>query len=87
MPEEFKNHQLVFHSPVVFVPRLNEEEIIKVADDICQRLQHTKDKASDAAFFNRLKEKMPENIIVLEREIYAEDSEFVKEAVDLLVEG
>ena len=43
--EEFKNHQLVFHSPVVFVPRLNEEEIVKVADDICQRLQHTKDKA------------------------------------------
>ena len=109
VPEEFKNHQLVFHSPVVFVPRLNEEEIIKVADDICQRLQHTKDKAyfmipkggvgrysyqggvledkaSDAAFFNRLKEKMPENIIVLERDTYAEDPEFVKEAVDLLIE-
>ena len=109
VPEEFKNHQLVFHSPVVFVPRLNEEEIIKVADDICQRLQHTKDKAyfmipkggvgrysyeggvfedkaSDAAFFNRLKEKMPENIIVLERETYAEDPKFVKEAVDLLIE-
>ena len=24
---------------------MNEEEIKKVADDICQRLQHTKDKA------------------------------------------
>jgi uncharacterized protein (UPF0261 family) len=30
---------------VVFVPRLNVEEIQRVADDICQRLQHTKDKA------------------------------------------
>ena len=29
---------------------------------------------------------MPENIIVLERETYAEDPEFVKEAVDLLIE-
>ena len=45
VPEAFKNHKYVFHSPVVFVPRLNEEEIKKVADDICQRLQYTKDKA------------------------------------------
>ena len=45
VPEEFKNHKKVFHSPVVFVPRLNEQEIIKVADDICKRLQYTKDKA------------------------------------------
>ncbi len=45
VPEEYKNHKYVFHSPVIFVPRLNAEEIQKVADDICQRLQHTKDKA------------------------------------------
>lgn len=45
VPEEFKNHKYVFHSPVVFVPRLNEEEIVRVADDIIQRLQHTKGKA------------------------------------------
>jgi len=45
VPEEFKHHKYVFHSPVVFVPRLNEEEIVRVADDIIQRLQHTKDKA------------------------------------------
>jgi uncharacterized protein (UPF0261 family) len=44
-PEEFKDHKLVFHSPVVFVPRLNETEIVRVAEDICKRLQHTKDKA------------------------------------------
>jgi len=45
VPQEFKNHKYVFHSPVVFVPRLNEKEIIKVAEDICQRLQYTSDKA------------------------------------------
>ena len=45
VPEEFKNHKYVFHSPVVFVPRLNVEEIQKVADNICKRLQHTKNKA------------------------------------------
>lgn len=45
VPEVYKNHKYVFHSPVIFVPRLNSEEIEKVADDICQRLQHTKNKA------------------------------------------
>lgn len=45
VPKEYQNHKYVFHSPVVFVPRLNVEEIQKVADDICQRLQHTNGKA------------------------------------------
>lgn len=45
VPEEFKNHQYVFHSPVVFVPRLNKNEITRVANDIIKRLQHTTDKA------------------------------------------
>lgn len=45
VPEAYKHHKYVFHSPVVFVPRLNSEEIILVARDICQRLQHTKNKA------------------------------------------
>ncbi len=109
VPEEFKNHQIVFHSPVVFVPRLNETEILRVADSIIERLQHTKhkayfmipkggvgrysieggvleDKASDEAFFNRLKAGLPKNIIIKERETYAEDPAFVREAVDLLIE-
>ncbi len=109
VPEEFKNHQIVFHSPVVFVPRLNKDEIIRVADSIIERLQHTtdkayfmipkggvgrysikggvlEDKASDEAFFNRLKAGLPKNIIVKERETYAEDPAFVREAVDLLIE-
>ena len=108
VPEEYKNHQHVFHSPVVFVPRLNAQEIVRVADDIIQRLQHTKDKAyfmlpkggvgrysiqggvledkvSDEAFFNRLKEGLPDNIIIVERDTYAEDPAFVKEAIDLLI--
>ena len=108
VPAAYKNHKIVFHSPVVFVPRLNEEEIVRVADDICRRLQHTtdkayfmipkggvgrysykggvlEDKASDEAFFNRLKAGLPENIIVVERDTYAEDPAFVKEAVDLLI--
>ena len=109
VPEEWKDHQIVFHSPVVFVPRLNEQEIVRVADDICKRLQYTKDKAyfmipkggvgrysieggvledkkSDQAFFDRLKKGLPDNIIVVERETYAEDPTFVREGVDLLIE-
>jgi uncharacterized protein (UPF0261 family) len=45
VPEAWKDHQMVFHSPVIFVPRLNKEEMIRVADEIIKRLQHTKDKA------------------------------------------
>lgn len=45
VPEAYKAHDYVFHSPVVFVPRLNAEEIVRVAKSICDRLQHTKDKA------------------------------------------
>jgi uncharacterized protein (UPF0261 family) len=108
VPEEWKDHQIVFHSPVVFVPRLNKEEIVRVADSIIERLQHTvdkayfmipkggvgryslkggvlEDKASDEAFFNRLKEGLPENIIVVEREAYVEDPDFVRECVDKLI--
>lgn len=108
VPEEYKNHKYVFHSPVIFVPRLNVEEIQQVADDICRRLQYTKDKAyfmiplkgvgrysipggvledkeSDAAFFKRLKEGLPENIEVIEKDMHAEEPAFVREAVDRLI--
>ncbi|MBX2871211.1 MAG: Tm-1-like ATP-binding domain-containing protein, partial [Saprospiraceae bacterium] len=44
------------------------------------------DKESDEAFFNRLKEGLPSNIVVLERDATAEDPDFVKEAVDKLIE-
>ncbi len=108
VPEEYKNHKHVFHSPVVFVPRLNAEEITKVAADICQRLQHTKDKAyfmlpkggvgryskaggiledkeSDAAFFNYFRSHLPSNIEIVEKDLYAEDIAFVREAADRLI--
>ena len=45
LPEEYKDHDYVWHSPVVFVPRLNREEIIKVAKSICERLEHTQGNA------------------------------------------
>lgn len=109
VPEAYQNHKYVFHSPVVFVPRLNEEEIQQVAADICQRLQYTKAKAyfmlpqggvgryskkggvlfdpkSDAAFFTYLKQHLPSNIEIIERAHYVEDPEFVREAVDLLIQ-
>jgi uncharacterized protein (UPF0261 family) len=41
VPEEYSNHEYVFHSPVVFVPRLNKTEIVQVAKSICNRLSHT----------------------------------------------
>lgn len=109
IPKEYENHKIVFHSPVVFVPRLNAKEIVRVADDICKRLKYTQDKAyfmipkggvgrysksggiledkeSDAAFFQRLKEKLPSNIEVVERDLYVEDPAFVHEAADRLIE-
>ena len=108
VPEEYSNHQYVFHSPVIFVPRLGVEEIQRVADSIIERLQHTKDKAyfmlpkggvgrysiqggvledkeSDAAFFKRLRDGLPKNIRIVERDTHAEDPAFVREAVDLLI--
>ena len=41
VPEEYKDHDYVFHSPVVFVPRLNATEIVRVAKSICDRLSTT----------------------------------------------
>lgn len=45
VPEAYQNHLSVFHNPIIFVPRLNAEDMCKVADSICQRLQHTKGQA------------------------------------------
>ncbi len=45
VPPAYKDHLHVFHSPVVFVPRLNADEIKRVADEICRRLQFTTNKA------------------------------------------
>ena len=45
VPEKYRDHQHVFHSPVIFVPRLNRREIVEVAEEICKRLQSTVGKA------------------------------------------
>ena len=45
VPDEWKEHTHVFHSPVVFVPRLRAEELARVAADINARLAHTRGKA------------------------------------------
>jgi uncharacterized protein (UPF0261 family) len=45
VPERWKDHEYVFHSPVVFVPRLGPEEFTRVAEDIGARLQHTQGQA------------------------------------------
>ena len=42
VPDEYRDHKHVFHSPVIFVPRLNSEELVRVADEICRRLQSTR---------------------------------------------
>ncbi len=42
VPDDYKNHQYVFHNPYVFVPRLNSEEIVKVGETIGQRLSGVK---------------------------------------------
>lgn len=41
VPDEWKNHDYVFHSPVVFVPRLRADEFSRVAEEIGARLQAT----------------------------------------------
>jgi len=41
VPEAYSDHLHVFHSPVIFVPRLNSEEFVRVAEEICARLQST----------------------------------------------
>ncbi|MDA1043869.1 MAG: Tm-1-like ATP-binding domain-containing protein [Verrucomicrobia bacterium] len=44
IPDEYKNHQITFHSPCIFVPRLNVEEQTRVANAIGERLQYSKKK-------------------------------------------
>ena len=45
VPERYRDHKHVFHSPVIFVPRLGREEMVRVAEEIGRRLQPTTGKA------------------------------------------
>ncbi len=47
VPDAYRDHLHVFHSPVIFVPRLDRKEGVRVAEEICRRLEGTR---GDAAF-------------------------------------
>jgi len=46
VPEAWKDHQMTYHSPVIFVPRLQAAEMETVAKEITKRLSHTTEKAA-----------------------------------------
>lgn len=45
VPDRWRDHRHVFHSPVVLAPRLQADEMQKVAREIGRRLQHTRGNA------------------------------------------
>ena len=45
VPDKYKDHQYVFHNSIVFVPRLRKSEMVELAQDIADRLSHTKGNA------------------------------------------
>lgn len=45
-PDGWENHQVTWHSPYVFVPRLRADELEKVAACIGERLAHTSGRAA-----------------------------------------
>lgn len=51
-PAGYENHQDTWHSPVIYVPRINAEEQGKVAQEIGKRLSHT---TGNAVFLYPLK--------------------------------
>ena len=52
VPEEWKDHMITWHAPVVFVPRLNADDQDRVAKVIGERLQHS---TKDTVFLMPLK--------------------------------
>jgi uncharacterized protein (UPF0261 family) len=46
VPDAYRDHLHVFHSPVIFVPRLDRDEFVRIAEEMCARLQHTQGKAT-----------------------------------------
>ncbi len=46
VPEGWEDHQITWHTPYVFVPRLNAEEQTKIANTIGERLQNAKEKTA-----------------------------------------
>ncbi len=46
VPEAYTDHLYGFHNPIIFVPRLNAQEMVQVAQSICERLQSTRAQAT-----------------------------------------
>lgn len=44
VPEGYEDHQVTWHSPFVFVPRVNREEQHQIAQTLGERLQHSTQK-------------------------------------------
>lgn len=44
VPPGYENHQVTWHSPYVFVPRVNREEQHRIAETLGERLQHSTQK-------------------------------------------
>jgi uncharacterized protein (UPF0261 family) len=44
-PKEFSNRKYYFHTPIIFVYRLEKDEMIASAKEIIERLKYTKDEA------------------------------------------
>jgi uncharacterized protein (UPF0261 family) len=44
VPAGYENHQVTWHSPFIFVPRLNQQEQHKIAENIAKRLEHSTTK-------------------------------------------
>jgi len=45
VPERWADHQVVFHNPVILAPRLDADELRRVAREVTRRLEHTRGKA------------------------------------------
>ena len=45
VPDAYRNHTYTFHNPVIFVPRLNAQQMTQLAQEIGQRLTHSKGRA------------------------------------------
>lgn len=110
VPTGWEDHLITWHTPYVFVPRLNAEEQAKVAACIGERLQSTQDNNAvfimplkgvssysakggelynpdlDAAYWESLKNELPDSVKVESLDLTAEDPAFVKHAVDTLIE-
>lgn len=44
VPEGYEDHQVTWHSPFIFVPRLNQQEQHRIAENIADRLKHSTSK-------------------------------------------